>query len=301
MEQAGLPGEPKTWREFRGALRNLMNRAEMTALAVERMSVDPEVRGGGAESISDATVGRKIADKDEPVDARSVRTIVVTCGVAVQRRGRVPVDADVDAWLRARTRLVEAPVEEPAVEPVEELTEVPVAEPSRRKVRLGWLAAVLVVVVVGVVAATTNAWQTKQPQTQQQVQKQPQSCASPDQPEVAGLTMTAPAPGTVVSGDSVAASGTVDAKQGESLWLMLHATVACKYYLVSPVEVSGRAWKSTLYVDPGQHGVFGAYVVVVGAAENDRLLELVAAGGSPFIERLPEGVRAVHVSVRCCS
>ncbi|NKE58099.1 hypothetical protein FXN61_15180 [Lentzea sp. PSKA42] len=43
----------------------------------------------------------------EPVDARSVRTIVVTCGLAGRRRGRAPVDADVDAWLPARTRLVE--------------------------------------------------------------------------------------------------------------------------------------------------------------------------------------------------
>jgi hypothetical protein len=281
MEQAGLPGEPKTWREFRGALKNLMNRSEMTALAVERMSVDPEARNRGAESISDATVGRKIADKEEPVDARSVRTIVVTCGLVVRRRGKAPVDADVDAWLRARTRLVEGPV---------------VAEPSGRKGRIGWLVAALVVVVAGMTAASAE-WRSQPLQTQ----NNEQSCVSPDQPEVPGLTISAPAPGTVVTGDSVAASGTVDLAEGERAWLLLHATVACRFYLVSPVEVSGRTWKSTLYVDPAQRGAFGAYVVVVGAAEDDRLHRLAAAGGSPSIEQLPAGARAVHVSVRCCS
>lgn len=286
MEQAGLPGEPKTWREFRGALKNLMNRSEMTALAVERMSVDPEARNRGAESISDATVGRKIADKEEPVDARSVRTIVVTCGLAVQRRGKAPVDADVDGWLRARTRLVEEPR---AATP---------AEPSPRKAKIGWSVAALVVVVAGVAAASAD-WRSKPPQEQNHAQ--PQSCVSPDQPAVPGLTISAPAPGTVVTGDSVAASGTVDLAEGERLWLMLHATAACKFYLVSPVEVSGRTWKGTLYVDPNQRGVFGAYVVVVGATEDERLHGLVAAGGSPFIEQLPAGARAVHVSVRCCS
>ena len=278
MEQARLPGDPKTWREFRGALRNLMNRSETTALAVERMSVAPEARNRGAESISDATVGRKIADKEEPVDARSVRTIVVTCGLAVQRRGAAPVDADVDAWLRARTRLVEEPV-------------AAGAEPPRRKARIGWLVA-LVVVVAGAAAA----WQAKPPR------EQPQSCASPDQPAVPGLTISAPSPGTVVAGDSVAASGTVELAAGERPpWLMLHAISVCRFYLVAPVEVSGRSWTGTLYVDPNQHGAFGAYVVVVGAAEDERLHELAAAGGSPFIEQLPAGARAVHVSVRCCS
>ncbi|MBM7857185.1 hypothetical protein [Lentzea nigeriaca] len=262
-----------------------MKRAEVTALAVERLSVDSEARRRGAESISDATVGRKIADKDEVVDARAVRTIVVVCGLALERRGRTP--ADVEVWLRARTRLVEQPVEVvPAVAEV-----VPaVTEPPQRKMRTGWLAAALVITVAGVAAASADRPPHKQ------------SCARPDQAAGPGLSMGAPAAGTIVRGDSVEASGTVELKPGERPpWLLLHAIGACRFYLVQPVVVDGTSWKSTLYVNPDERGMYGAYVVVVGAADDERFHELAAAGGSPSIERLPEGARSVHVTVRCCS
>jgi hypothetical protein len=83
--------------------------------------------------------------------------------------------------------------------------------------------------------------------------------------------------------------------------LLLHAIGACRFYLVQPVVVDGTSWRSTLYVNPDERGMYEAYVVVVGAADDERFHELAAAGGSPLIERLPKGARSVHVAVRCCA
>ncbi|HYN94543.1 MAG TPA: hypothetical protein VES42_11895 [Pilimelia sp.] len=102
-----LPGSPASWREFRSALKLLMARAELTAVAVERMSAEPAARAMGVETIADATVGRKIADREQPVDARSVRTIVTACELAARRRGESLPDADLQRWLAARTHLAE--------------------------------------------------------------------------------------------------------------------------------------------------------------------------------------------------
>ncbi|SES07942.1 hypothetical protein SAMN05216188_12172 [Lentzea xinjiangensis] len=277
----------------------------MTALAVERMSVDAVARDRGADSISDATVGRKIADKEDPVDARSVRTIVLTCGLAAQRRGESSADADVRSWLRARTRLVESAQRpdtdrEPA-EPAQRAEDEPAEPPARR----AWLAAALVAVLLGAAGADVRRGAPADPvpitATDDLTSGGPPCPNPPDRTAGDGITMTAPAPGTLLTGDGVEARGTVELRPGERPpWLLLYAPGVCKFYVQQPVTVSGTTWSGTLYFDPVQPGRFVGYVVVVDAATDRWLAELTSSGKSPYIVRLPPGARAVHVTVRCC-
>jgi len=334
-----LPGDPRTWREFRAALKRLMVRAELTALAIERISADPTARQMGIDSIADATVGRKIADKDEPVDARSVRTIVGTCGLAAARRGEALADADVHRWLQVRTVLAEGaavpvPVSAaPAVPvPVSAESAAPAvpepagpaasaapaaprdgAAPPARSARQAWLVGLLVAVTLA--TAGVVFWKmTGEPdrgsavatgsalgQGDDLVSGTPPCRNPPDKPVGTGLTMTAPTPGTMLTGDMAEARGTVSLAPGERPpWLLLYATGACAFYLEAPVLVSGGAWSGTLYFDPAQHGSFVAYAMVVDAEADRQLHEIAAASRSPFIVRLPTGARIVHVTVRCC-
>ena len=128
------------------------------------------------------------------------------------------------------------------------------------------------------------------------------SCRNPSDSSTGdGITMTAPASGTLLTGDGVEARGTVELAPGEKPpWLLLYAPGACKFYVQQPVTVSGNAWSGTLYFDPTQPGTFVGYAVVVDAATDQRLAELSTSGKSPYIVRLPPGARAVHVTVRCC-
>jgi len=299
-----LPGDPRTWTEFRAALKKLMARAEMTAVAVERLSVDPEARRLGVDSIGDATVGRKIAAKDEPVDARAVRAIVVTCGLAAARRGVALADADVHRWLRARTRLAEGVVAPPVVHEEKALG---------RSFGSPWVVGALVALLIvtgGAVLWTVTGSDRRTPPVIAEstgggddlVTGRPPCVNPPDKPTGTGLAMTAPTSGLTLTGDSAEAAGTVTLAPGESPpWLLLYAPGDCKFYLVGPVAVSGDTWAGTLYVDPTQRGSYGAYVVVVDNATDERLHRIAESSRSPFIVRLPTGARVVHVTVRCCA
>lgn len=270
---SALPGDPQTWRELRSALRNLMARTETTALAVER-------RSRGQDSISDATVGRKLADSDAPLDARSLRIIVNACAEGAREKGLPTGDANVEAWLAARTRLVEGPPPQPGP-----------AKPSRR-FHLAWIGAVLaMVLLVGADVPPVEPVATRT-----------KPCRNgPDRPAAEGLSISTPKTNAVIDGDEIPVAGTIDLRQDEKPWLLLYAVGECKFYIVSTVRVDGTTWHGTLYVDPAQHGPYGAYVVVVDAAADQRLYELQTAGGSPFVDTLPAGSREAHVTVRCCT
>lgn len=302
-----LPGDPPTWRAFRAGLKKLMARAELTAVAVERISTGPDARSAGLDSIADATVGRKIADRNDPVDARSVRIIVGACALAAARRGETLPDADVDAWLQARTSLAEnvAPAPVPA----------PPASPPPQRVRRRWAAAALAAALIGVTATVLGATRADDESAGRGVATTASSATNPDlvsgtppcinppdKPTGAGLSMTAPVSGTMLVGDTVEARGTVTLAPDERPpWLLLYAIGACTFYLIAPVMVSGDTWAGTLYVDPTQHGTFVAYVMVVDGATDQQLHDLAAASRSPFIVRLPVGARVAHVTIRCCA
>jgi hypothetical protein len=298
-----LPGSPRTWRDFRAALKRLMVRAEVTALAVERLSAGAEARRRGIESIADATVGRKIASKDEPVDARAVRAIVGACALAAIQRGETLPDADVQRWLKVRTALADpapaAAVPEPA----------PLPEPPRR--RRTWLVGAVAAVVIGAAAVVSWAGSGEPSAPRSTVAAGPYDdlvsgtppCINPPDKAVGtSLSIAAPAPGTMAIGDTVAARGTVSLTPDERPpWLMLYAIGACTFYLQAPAVVDGGTWAGTIYFDPSQHGNFVAYAMVVDAATDQRLHEIAASSRSPFIVRLPVGARVAHVTVRCCA
>ncbi|MET8764457.1 hypothetical protein [Lentzea sp. NPDC004782] len=268
---SALPGDPQSWRELRSALRNLMARTETTALAVER-------RSRGQDSISDATVGRKLADSDAPLDARSLRIIVSACARGAREKGLPTGDADLEAWLAARTRLVEGPPPEPP--------------PVKRPRRLHWIGAALAVVLLAGADVPTV----------EPVATRTTPCRNgPDRPAVEGLSISTPKTNAVINGDEIPVAGTIDLHPDEKPWLLLYAVGQCRFYIVSTVRVDGTTWHSTLYVDPAQHGPYGAYVVVVDATTDQRLYELQTAGGSPFVDTLPAGSREAHVTVRCCT
>jgi len=349
VSQDGLPGDPGTWRGYRAALKKLIARAELSALAIERMSNDPAARTLGAVSIADATVGRKLADREEPVDARSVRTIVVCCALAATRRGETLPDADVQRWLMVRSALAERPTDcaaEPssavAPSPGERVPGDPqvAGERSRRglpgrEARRAWLALALVAVlaVAGTTLwAVTHAGRSRADRgpaaapladgsaagadgsatgadgsaagtdgSGDLVSGRPACLNPPDKPAGAGLTMVAPGPGTLLTGDSTEATGKVSLAPDERPpWLLLYAIGQCRFYLEAPTLVSRDTWSGTLYYDPAQRGAFVAYAMVVKAADDQRLHEIVEASRSPYIVRLPAGARIVHVTVHCC-
>lgn len=324
MPDGDLPAHPQTWREFRAGLRALITRAELTASAIERMATGPTARGLGLDAISDATIGRKIADRDAPVDARSVRIIVTACRIAAERRGIDLAGADVIAWSRARERVAQAPGPEPTTDAtpsgraaLSPASAVPLAmPPSQQPARRGWLAGTLAIALL--VAGGTGWFVTRPHQPPQRPATAPSANAAaattddltagtppcrnpPDKPAGPGLSMTAPQPGTVLTGDQVEARGTVQLSAGERPpWLLLYAIGICRFYLGTPVVVSGGNWKGTLYFDPTQPGGFVAYAMVVDAAVDGKLRELAAASRSPFLVRLPPSARVVHVTVHCC-
>jgi hypothetical protein len=304
-----LPGAPRTWRELRIALKHLIVRAELTAVAVEKLSNDPEVRRRGAVSIADSTISRKLADRDEPVDARSLRTIVTACRVAAERKGRDLSDADVGQWLAARTRLAEgsrpAAVPTPATSTAEPAAPAPADLPAGVRSPTRWAAAL--VGLAALVIAGAAVWVLDDRRKPGVAAADPSSeapgCAQPvDKPVTAGLTIATPVPGILLQGDATEARGTVTLVRGERPpWLMLFAPGVCQYYLEQPVIMSGVEWTSVIYVDPTQHGTYVVYIVAVNAADDDMLHRLAAAGGSPSIPRLPPSARFVNIAVRCCA
>lgn len=327
-ESSDLPGDVRSWREFRAALKKLMARAEVTAVAVERMSAEPELRAMGVETIGDATVGRKLADNDRPVDARSVRTIVVACAVTVRRRGEDLPDADLQSWLTARTRLAEdsapstaGPAVDPAADPavgkaVGDAAETAAADTGHQRRR--YPGAALAVLLAVAIVAGLSAWTALRPDrptgpvpspsastgtaADELTSGQPPCRNPPDVASGTGLTIAEPVPGTLLLGDATLTRGAVSLGPDERPpWLMLYAVGECRFYLVAPVMVEDGRWSGTLYVDPTQHGTFVAYVVVVGARYDAKLHAIAAESRSPYIVRLPPGARTVHVTVRCCA
>jgi hypothetical protein len=287
-----LPGNPRTWQELRRGLKLLIARAELTGVAVERLSTDPECRRRGAESIADSTVSRKLADRDEPVDARSLRTIVTVCRVAAERAGRPVTDADPGRWLAARTALAEG-------RPSQDVPPLPAR-------RLNWVPALAAALVL--LAAAGTVWAVNRHPADAAVRSVPSPSPSPSRclspagkPVTAGLTIGTPEPGSMLHGKATEARGTLTLQEGERPpWVMLYAVGECRYYLEQPVTATGHEWTTVVYVDPSQTGAYMVFIAAVDAADDANLARLASAGGSPNITRLPPSARYVAIDVRCC-
>jgi hypothetical protein len=97
------------------------------------------------------------------------------------------------------------------------------------------------------------------------------------------------------------AQGTVHLAAGETPpWLLYYAIGECKFYLETPVMVTGDTWEGPFYYDPAQKGSYVAYVMVVNAADDAHLHDIADKSRSPFIIRLPPSARVAHVTIRCC-
>jgi len=316
---ADLPGNPQNWREFRVALKRLIGRAELTASAIERISNEPRARQRGSDGIADATVGRKIADKEAPVDARSTRIIVLVCEIALRSRGE-PIDvADLSSWLAVRTALAEHLSEQGEATSVRAADDVPPTsingngatvpdtdtpspidiDPVRRGLS-PLVIALLAVVVAAAGAVVWTAGNSARDQTDLLTSRQPAATTSarsaaavpdlaagqndcrnpPDVTDAPGLELSAPTPGQMITSDSTAARGSVQLAPGERPpWLLLYAVGECRYYVEAPVIVAGNGDWSGTLYLDPTQHGAFAIYVAVVSPDVDRQLRELVAGG----------------------